>query len=211
MLVTSHFRQTPGIEAAPVVDRKNARLCLVDKLSGFTMPISKLSWNIAPARLRSTKKPNSLESPKQSLSSDWRRRVPQRERRHLTAHGLLRRPLSMILTGVGFEPLPCPLVKGDFSIPVDFLRACVPDDFTPLDFSGPCAYVPFLSWPNLAPGLDGCFRQDHIRCHDNVCNSPDILRSTRRWKADILRTSNLPAQEAASLTGRFGFCCVESD
>ena len=28
-----------GIEATPVVDRKSARVCIVHKLSGFSMPI----------------------------------------------------------------------------------------------------------------------------------------------------------------------------
>ena len=32
--------------------------------------------------------------------------------------------------------------------------------------------------------------------------SPDILRSTRRWKANILRTSFLPERDAASFTRR---------
>ena len=36
-LITSHFKFTPGIDAAPVADRKNARVRIVDKLSGFTM------------------------------------------------------------------------------------------------------------------------------------------------------------------------------
>ena len=163
MLVTNRFRQTPGIEAAPVVDRKNARVCIVDKLSGFTMPMFKGVMEHAATRLRSTKKQNSLESPKQSLSSDWRRRVPPagtssfNRSRFVAATFIHDFDWVGSFCLVGFEPLPCPPAKGAFSIPVDFLRACVPDDFTHIDFSGPCAYVPFLSWPHLAPGRDGCF------------------------------------------------------
>ena len=41
-LITNHFKYTPGIQAAPVVDRKSARVCIVDKLSGFSMPIYKV-------------------------------------------------------------------------------------------------------------------------------------------------------------------------
>ena len=38
-LITNRFQCTEGIRAAPVVARKNARVCIVDKLSGFSMPI----------------------------------------------------------------------------------------------------------------------------------------------------------------------------
>ena len=40
-LITNPLLNT-GIRAAPVVHRKNARVCIVDKLSGFSMPIFKM-------------------------------------------------------------------------------------------------------------------------------------------------------------------------
>ena len=42
LLAPSRFQYTPGIEAAPVVDRRNATVCIVDKLSGFSMPMFKV-------------------------------------------------------------------------------------------------------------------------------------------------------------------------
>ena len=41
-LIASHFQHTEGISLAPVVDRKSARVCITDQLSGFTMPIFKM-------------------------------------------------------------------------------------------------------------------------------------------------------------------------
>ena len=67
-LVTNSFQYTAGIQAAPVVDRKNASVSIVDKLSGFSMPISRLSWSMAPMFSKSTKKRSSLVSPMQN----WR-------------------------------------------------------------------------------------------------------------------------------------------
>ena len=53
-LVTSHFQYTPGIQAAPVVDRKNARVGIVDRRSGFMMPNFEIVMErlVAPASLR---------------------------------------------------------------------------------------------------------------------------------------------------------------
>ena len=39
---------------------------------------------------------------------------------------------------------------------------------SPLDCSRPCVHVPFMWWPNLSPGLDGCAHQDRIHCPGNV-------------------------------------------
>ena len=41
-LFSDRFNQTPGIEVAPVVGWKNARVCSVDKPSGFSMPTFKI-------------------------------------------------------------------------------------------------------------------------------------------------------------------------
>ena len=41
-LFSDRFNQTPGIEVAPVVGWKNARVCCVDKPSGFSMPTFKI-------------------------------------------------------------------------------------------------------------------------------------------------------------------------
>ena len=40
--ITIRFQYTAGIQGALVVDRKNARVCIVDKLPGFSMPIFKV-------------------------------------------------------------------------------------------------------------------------------------------------------------------------
>ena len=37
-LITAHFKYTPGISAAPVVGRKNARVCISDRNSGLSVP-----------------------------------------------------------------------------------------------------------------------------------------------------------------------------
>ena len=41
-LITNRFQNTEGNQAAPVVDKMNVRVCVVDKLSGFSMPIFKV-------------------------------------------------------------------------------------------------------------------------------------------------------------------------
>ena len=44
-LITAHFQYTAGISAVPVVDMKNARVCIADKMSGFTMRFPRWPWN----------------------------------------------------------------------------------------------------------------------------------------------------------------------
>ena len=44
-LTTTNFKNTQGIQVAPVVDRKNPRVCIADRLSGFTMPPSNIVMN----------------------------------------------------------------------------------------------------------------------------------------------------------------------
>ena len=75
-LFASRFEYTEGIEAAPVVGRKNARVCTVDKLSGSRCPFSKLSWSMAPMLSRSTKKRSFQVSPTQTSQLLLQRRVP---------------------------------------------------------------------------------------------------------------------------------------
>ena len=41
-VTTAHFQNTAGISVAPVVDRKSARVCITDKMSGFKMSIFKM-------------------------------------------------------------------------------------------------------------------------------------------------------------------------
>ena len=41
-LITNRFQYTEGIQAAPVIHRKNARVCTLDKLTGFSIPILKV-------------------------------------------------------------------------------------------------------------------------------------------------------------------------
>ena len=168
---------------------------------GSRCPVSRLSWSTAPMFSKSTKKLSSLVSPTQTSRNYWQRHVPAEGMSSCSrARAVVAALVSLLFwTGSycisGYEPSLCPAAKGFFLASVLHIRACAPDDVSPLDFSEPCAHVPFLWRPNLAPGLDGCFHQDRIHCNKNV-NSPDILRSTRRWKALILRASSLPAQEA---------------
>ena len=41
-LFSTHFKHTAGIQATPVDARKNIRVCITDKLSGFTMHLFKI-------------------------------------------------------------------------------------------------------------------------------------------------------------------------
>ena len=41
-LLSTHFKNTGGIQATPVFDGKNARVCITAKLSGFTMLLLKV-------------------------------------------------------------------------------------------------------------------------------------------------------------------------
>ena len=201
-LIAFHFQHTEGISPAPVVDRKSARVCITDQLSGFTMPIFKMVMEHGVMSSRCMKKVSDEE---------WRQVViaasahtpcavvcccaPSRAPRHLRppADGA-----SFPLAGLP----PLHFVVFLCTTPLTLLPRLA------VSFFQTCA----LLWSEImtailrsggSPVSDGSVPRDDVDCDaTTVANQPGFQRLVRRWKADALRVGNLPTQGAAVTTCR---------
>ena len=172
---------------------------------------SRLSWSAAPMFSKSTKRRSSLASPLKNWRSFLRPHAP---------------PVGTL----SFEPfLGCARVFSSFlfsCLPERFCSASLALILVPVLRRGPvslhpcrssgsaplrakflpplwaCVDFPFSFWPNIALGLNGFFFQILLIALTRPSIRHVPKRSVRRWKADILRTSNILVQKVASPTCR---------
>ena len=206
-LITRRFQYTPGIEAAPVVDRRNATMYIVDKISGFSMPIFKVVMERGAHAFKVHEKEQLCGVSLQTSRSYWRRHVhPAGTSLCSGARAVVVALVSFLVwTGsscfAGIEPFSCPPAKGHFpsfcGLSQDMrsrrlFSSRLLGDFVFMSCSRG-GQISLLVW--VAVFVKTIFAVPAMFFH-----SPDVLQSTRRFT--FLRSSSLHSQETASLTCR---------
>ena len=156
-LLSTHFKNTGGIQATPVFDGKNARVCITAKLSGFTMLLLKVVMELG---VHVFKVHEEAELP--GISEEDLQELASKAQSDIVSYLDSSVPFFSGILSLGW--LPCPPAR-TFCVAPSFLEADIFDLFLPRTHTGGCVDLPSTQWPCCPTGSLGCVRLDHT-LHD---------------------------------------------